>query len=165
MQKLARREVLRGGGVAALALGAVALPLSSPRSATTEFEDPLADGVRRYIAEIAALNASQGLSDEELDEGIDLADAILGEALQHPVVTALGAIPMLDLAVEDSSLFNHTRFPEQSQPPRTYRRACPARLPEPPAWPPRSARSRAGGARTRCGGETIGLRSSNALIV
>jgi len=91
MQKLARREVLRGGGVAALALGAVALPLSSPRSATTEFEDPLADGVRRYIAEIAALNASQGLSDEELDEGIDLADAILGE-IDHTDMAALDRI-------------------------------------------------------------------------
>jgi hypothetical protein len=80
------------------AIPAVALSVSAaPR------DDKILAVIRRYRAEIAAINASGDLSDEELDAWIDRTDAILAEATGLPVLTAAGALAALDLVVKEGS--------------------------------------------------------------
>jgi hypothetical protein len=62
-------------------------------------DDPLLEIVSRYRAEIAAINASHDLTDEELDEWVDKADAMLLEAYGLPVLTAASAAAVIDLMI------------------------------------------------------------------
>jgi hypothetical protein len=114
-KKLGRREVLCGGGVAALAAGVAAgVPFVSShvRAADIAHADPLLDGVERYLTEMVALNSSRGLSDKQLDAWIDRADEILESALQHQVSTARGALAVLVLVVHEKgyNMFPHADY-------------------------------------------------------
>ena len=72
MKPLSRRSVTTGLAAAVAAIPAVGLC----KGAKTEpGNDPLLDGICRYRAEIAAINASSGLDDDALDAWVDKADA------------------------------------------------------------------------------------------
>ena len=70
-------------------------------------DDPLLRVISRYRAEIAALNASHGLTDEEIDAGVDRADLILTEAVGLPVLTTASAVAVISLFVDDPTLVQH----------------------------------------------------------
>jgi hypothetical protein len=63
--------------------------------------------IRRYKSEIAAINASGDLSDEELDAWVDRTDAILAEAAGLPALTAASALAALDLVATEGQLGSH----------------------------------------------------------
>jgi hypothetical protein len=75
--------------------------------------DPLLEVIGRYRAEIAAANATHGLTDEELDAWIDRADAILMEAVGLPVVTAASAIAVISLHVDEPILAGHAVYGDE----------------------------------------------------
>jgi hypothetical protein len=91
MHKINRRKLMVSGaiGAAAVSLGSIAstVPLT-----TAHGDDKLRELIRGYKAEVAAINASGELSDEELDAWMDRADAILIEAVGLPVLTAASAV-------------------------------------------------------------------------
>jgi hypothetical protein len=70
-------------------------------------DDPLLRVISRYRAEIAALNASHGLTDEEIDAGVDRADLILTEAVGLPLLTTASAVAVISLFVDDPTLVQH----------------------------------------------------------
>jgi hypothetical protein len=76
-------------------------------------DDKLLALIRRYKAEVAAINASRDLSDEELDAWIDRADAILAEAVGLPVLTTASAVAVIDLVIEEEDLGSHSIYGEQ----------------------------------------------------
>jgi hypothetical protein len=100
MKPLSRRSVTTGMVAAVTAIPAVILSVSA-RADTRD--DKLLALIGRYNSELAAINASGDISDEELDACIDRTDAILAEAAGLPVLTAAGALAALDLVVKESS--------------------------------------------------------------
>jgi hypothetical protein len=98
MKPLSRRSVTTGLAAAVTAIPAVGLSVSA-RADTRD--DKLLATIRRYRAEINAVNASHGLSDEELDACIDRADAILVEAVGLPVLTTASAMAVISLFIDD----------------------------------------------------------------
>jgi hypothetical protein len=89
------------------AIGLVASAKSDPS------DDPLLEAIGRYRAEIAAANASHGLTDEELDAWIDRPDAILMEAVGLPVLTAASAAAVISLHVDEPILAGHTVYGDE----------------------------------------------------
>ena len=76
--------------------------------------DPLAGAIHRYEFQVAAINASRGLSYEETDRRIDRADLCLIDAVQFPVATMAGALAVLRLFVrEHLYLTQHAAYGEQ----------------------------------------------------
>ena len=104
MKPLSRRSVTTGLAAAVTALPAVGLARAVPA------DDKLLSVISRYRVEIAAVNASRGLSDEELDAWVDRADALLVEAIGLPVVTGAGAVAVISLFVEDPLLPQHWHY-------------------------------------------------------
>ena len=79
LKELERRELLRGGVVAALALGAAAVVPFVARAS----DDPLLDLLNRYLAENAWLDAYHADIDERRDElGWDRVEELLTETLK-----------------------------------------------------------------------------------
>ena len=76
-------------------------------------DDPLLELIRRYRTEIAAANATHGLTDEELDAWIDRADAILMEAVGLPVMTRASAIAVISLHVDEPLLTQHSVYGDE----------------------------------------------------
>lgn len=111
MKPLSRRSVIAGSAAAVTALptlGLCKVAESGPVS------DPLLEGIRRYQAEIAALNATDyDLADEESDGWVDQADTILEEAIQHPVQTEQGARAVIGLVLEEPILLEHAWFEDR----------------------------------------------------
>jgi hypothetical protein len=107
MKPLTRRSVTTGLAAAVVAIPAVGLCKGVK---TEPCDDPLPDLLGRYRAEIAAINASSGLDDDDLDAWVDKADAILVEAVALPVVTGAGAVAVLSLFVDDPQLFQHWHY-------------------------------------------------------
>ena len=76
--------------------------------------DPLAGAIHRYEFQVAAINASRGLSYEETDRRIDRADLCLIDAVQLPVATMAGALSVLRLFVREHwYLTQHGAYGEQ----------------------------------------------------
>ena len=98
MKPLTRRSVTTGMVAAVTAIPAVTLSVSA--RADTRDDKPLAT-IRRYRAEINAVNASHGLTDEAIDACIDRADAILVEAVGLPVLTTASAMAVISLFIDD----------------------------------------------------------------
>jgi hypothetical protein len=69
--------------------------------------------IRSYKSEIAAINASSDLSDEELDAWVDRADAILMEAAGLPALTAASAVAALELVVAEGQVGSHSLYGER----------------------------------------------------
>ena len=103
---LSRRSVTTGAIAALTAIPAIGLCKSAKA-------DPLLKVICRYRAEIAAVNASHGLSDEELDAWVDRADAILMEAASLPALTAASAVAALDLVVAEGQVGSHSVYGER----------------------------------------------------
>jgi hypothetical protein len=82
---LSRRSVTTGLTATVMAIPAIGLVTSATGDPS---DGPLLEAIGRYQAEIAAVNASHGLTDDELDAWVDRADAILMEAVGLPVLTA-----------------------------------------------------------------------------
>jgi hypothetical protein len=98
MKPLTRRSVTTGMVAAVTAIPAVT-PSVSARADTRA--DKLLATIRRYRAEINAVNASHGLTDEVIDACIDRADAILVEAVGPPVLTTASAMAVISLFIDD----------------------------------------------------------------
>ena len=110
MRPLSRRSVTTGMVAAVAAVPAVALSVrSAPR------DDKLLAVIRRYESELAAINASVDLSDEELDAWVDRTDAILVEAAGLPALTAASALAALDLVATEGQLDSHSIYGERVQ--------------------------------------------------
>ena len=76
--------------------------------------DPLAGAIHRYELQIASINASRDLGDEELDRLVDRADLVLIDAVQLPVATMAGALAVLRLFVREHwYLTQHGAYGEQ----------------------------------------------------
>ena len=76
--------------------------------------DPLAGAIHRYELQIASINASRDLGDEELDRLVDRADLVLIDAVHLPVATMAGAFAVLRLFVrEHLYLTQHAAYGEQ----------------------------------------------------
>jgi hypothetical protein len=73
-------------------------------------EDKLLGIIRRYEAEVAALNARGDLSDEETDAWIDHASEILTELDGVPALTAASALAALNLVVEEEDIGEHSIY-------------------------------------------------------
>jgi hypothetical protein len=108
MKPLSRRSVTTGLVAAVTAIPAVALSVSSAPS-----DDKLLAVIRSYKSEIAAINASSDLSDEELDAWVDRADAILMEAAGLPALTAASAVAALELVVAEGQVDSHSIYGER----------------------------------------------------
>jgi hypothetical protein len=67
-------------------------------------DDPLPDSLQRYKVEIDALNASSVEDEDELNAWVDRANALLDEALEHPIVSTEGALAMLTVAFNEPEL-------------------------------------------------------------
>jgi hypothetical protein len=85
---------------AAVALG-VGEVLANPS------DDKLLDLIRRYNAEMAAVNTTRDLSDKELDAWIDRVGAILTEACGLPVLTGASAVAVIDLFIDEPTRAEH----------------------------------------------------------
>jgi hypothetical protein len=108
MKPLSRRSVTTSMVAAVAAVPAVALSVrSAPR------DDKLLAVIRRYESELAALNASRGLTDEELDAWVDRTDAILVEAAGLPALTAASALAALDLVATEGQVDSHSIYGER----------------------------------------------------
>jgi hypothetical protein len=110
MKPLSRRSVTTGLAAAVTAIPAVGLSIGAkadPRG------DKLLTLIRCYRAEIAAINSSGDLSDEEIDAWVDRADAILTEAVGLPVLTTASAMAVIDLFVEDQALTQHCDYGDE----------------------------------------------------
>jgi hypothetical protein len=103
---ISRRSVTTGAIAALTAIPAIGLCKSAKA-------DPLLKVIGRYRAEIAAVNASHGLSDEELDAWVHRADAILMEADSLPALTAASAAAALDLVVAEGQVGSHSVYGER----------------------------------------------------
>ena len=103
MKPLSRRSLTTGLVAAVAAIPAVALSVSAAPT-----DDKLRAVIRRYESELAAINASVDLSDEELDAWVDRTDAILVEAAGLPALTAASALAALDLVVTEGQLGSHS---------------------------------------------------------
>jgi hypothetical protein len=109
MHKIDRRKLLASGALGAAAVTLAAVPLKAAPS-----DDKLLELIRGYKAEVAAINAAGELSDEELDARMDRADAILIDAVRLPVLTAAGAVAVIDLFVEnDWPLTQHSVYGDE----------------------------------------------------
>ena len=99
MQKLSRREALRGTGVAALAAAAM-MPLVVGGAVADAGTDPLFNVLNRFKAELATFDAY----DASLDEAHRRrAEAILREAVDLPAQAASAAL-VLDMVLEEELL-------------------------------------------------------------
>ena len=107
---ISRRSVTTGLAAAVTALPSLGL-CNSAKAAPGD--DPLLKVIGRYRAEIAAANASHGLTDEELDAWIDRADAILMEAVGLPVLTAASAVAVISLHVDEPILAQHSVYGDE----------------------------------------------------
>jgi len=96
MKPLSRRSVTTGLAAAVTAIPALGLCATAKAAPG---DDPLLKVIGRYRAEIAAVNASHGLSDEELDAWVDRADLNLSEAVGLPVLTTASAVAVISLFV------------------------------------------------------------------
>ena len=87
----------------ALALVA-AVPVAAALGAVPAFasDDELVGLINRYRAEIDVLNATRGISDDDLDAGVDRADEIIAEAVELPVLTMAGAVAVISLHIDAS---------------------------------------------------------------
>jgi hypothetical protein len=87
-------------------------------------DDKLLAVIRRYESELAAINASVDLSDEELDAWVDRTDATLVEAAGLPALTAASALAALDLVATEGQVDSHSiygaRFLELVRAARNY---------------------------------------------
>ena len=98
MKSVTRRSVTTGMLAAVTAIPALGLATSVKANPG---DDKLLTVIRRYKSEVAAINASGDLSDEEIDAWMDRADAILAEAVSLPVLTAASALAALDLVIAE----------------------------------------------------------------
>jgi hypothetical protein len=98
MKPLSRRSVTTGLAAAVTAIPALGFATGAKADPAS---DALLEAIHRYRAEINAANSSHGLSDEDLDDWIDRADAILEEAVSLPVLTTASAMAVIDLFVDD----------------------------------------------------------------
>ena len=98
---ISRRSVTTGLAAAVTAITAVGLARAVPA------DDKLLRVISRYRAEIASLDASHGLTDEEIDAWVDRADAILTEVAGLPVLTTASAVAVISLFVDDPALVQH----------------------------------------------------------
>jgi hypothetical protein len=105
MHKIDRRKAL-----AVVAAAPAAVVLGSGGALANRDKDRLLDLIRRYNAELAALNAARDIEDEEVDAWMDRADAILIEAVGLPVLTAASAVAVIDLFVEQHWLTQHCDY-------------------------------------------------------
>ena len=104
MKPLTRRSVTTGLAAAVTVIPAVGLARAVPA------DDKLLRVISRYRAEIAAVNASHGLSDEDVDAWVDRADAIFMEVFGLPVLTTASAVAVISLLVDDLSLAQHWHY-------------------------------------------------------
>jgi len=107
MKPLSRRSVTTGIVAAVTAIPAVGLATSLR---VHPGDDKLLAAIRRYKSEVAAINASHGLTDEELDAWVDRAEAILIEAASLPALTAASAVAALDLVVAEGQVSSHSVY-------------------------------------------------------
>jgi hypothetical protein len=108
--KFSRRSVTTGMVAAVTAIPAVGF---SMRANADPRDDKLLALIRRYKAEVAAINASRDLSDEEIDAWTDRADGILAEAVGLPVLTTASAVAVIDLVIEEEDLGSHSIYGAQ----------------------------------------------------
>jgi len=103
MQKLARRDVLRGTGVAALAAGAAAIP-----SIVTAYGGgELASILALYWQQVDEFNDAQHISDEESDaHAAATYEATLRRVIGMPARTSNDALAALDWLSKESE-WNH----------------------------------------------------------
>jgi hypothetical protein len=104
---LSRRSVTTGLTATVMAIPAIGLVTSATGDPS---DGPLLEAIGRYQAEIAAVNASHGLTDDELDAWVDRADAILMEAVGLPVLTAASAVAVISLHVDEPILAQHSVY-------------------------------------------------------
>jgi len=107
MKPLSRRSVTTGLAAAVTAIPALGLCATAKAAPG---DDPLLKVIGRYRAEIAAVNASHGLSDEELDAWVDRADLNLSEAVGLPVLTTASAVAVISLFVDDPTLVQNCGY-------------------------------------------------------
>ena len=107
MKPLSRRSVTTGLAAAVTVIPAVGLARAVPA------DDKLLTVIRRYRAEIDAVNASHGLSDEEVNAWVDWADAILIETIGLPVLTTASAVAVISLFVDDPQIFQHWLYGDE----------------------------------------------------
>src|ERR1700675_2026921 len=88
MKPLSRRSATTGIVASVTAIPAVGLATSLRDPG----DDKLLAAIRRYKSEVAAINASHDLTDEELDAWVDRADAMLPEAGGLPVLPTPGGM-------------------------------------------------------------------------
>jgi hypothetical protein len=100
MKPVTRRSVM-AGSAAVVAAFSVTPALGVER-------DHLLDCLRRYMAEIDTLNASCVEDDEEPNAWLGRANALLAEALKHPVVSTEGALTMLTVALAEPILISNS---------------------------------------------------------
>jgi hypothetical protein len=101
MQKLHRRDVLRGTGVAALAAGVAAVPFEAKAKAGG---GELAALVRRYFAEVETFNATDHKTDREFDAHADATyNATLEQMVGVPVRTKGDALAVVDWLIKEGS--------------------------------------------------------------
>ena len=111
---MTQTTINRRTALAVVAAVPAAVALGSTIILAGRGDDKLSRVISRYRAEIAALNATRGLSDEELDARIDRADAILIEAVGLPVCTTADAVAVFSLFVDEHwNLRQHSVYGDQ----------------------------------------------------
>ena len=109
MKSITRRSVTTGLAAAVTVMHAAGLPTGA-RIAPGK-DDPLFEAIQRYRVEVAALNSSSGLSDEEVDAWCHRCDTILADATaEHEVQSEAAAHAVIDLVLDEPQLLTHFWF-------------------------------------------------------
>ena len=106
---MTQTTINRRRALAVVAVVPAAVAVGLPMTAKADpGNDRLLELIRLYRAEIDAINASHGLTDEELDAWVNRADLILEEGFALPVLTAASAVAVIDLLLAEGLIASHT---------------------------------------------------------
>lgn len=117
-----QKPINRRAATAAIGAAAVAMPIAalagragtdahnSDSTVRISGDDPLLAAIEHYRAEMAAINASGDLSDEEINAWVDRADRILKKAMKLPVLTTASAVAVIDLLLAERLIASHSIY-------------------------------------------------------